>query len=139
MGQQQLLLLVLSIVLVGLAVFVGIEMWGEASRHDRADDLLSQNIRIAQEAVQWRGRDRMYGGGGGALGTFDGLATNGFGVMEISHTTPTTEHAIVSASGLTLEIVGVSTVHPEIGSYVRIQGSAIDSTSVQYDGSITIP
>ena len=139
MGQQQLLLLVLSVVLVGLAVFVGITMWGEASRHDRADDLLSQNLRIAQEAVQWRGRDRLYGGGGGGTGTFDQLANNGFDVMEISNTTQTTEHAIMSASGLTLEIVGVSTVHPEIGSYVRIQGSEIDSTALKYDGSILLP
>ncbi|MEM6326252.1 MAG: hypothetical protein AAF791_03955 [Bacteroidota bacterium] len=139
MGQQQLLLLVLSLVIVGLAVVVGIQVWNEASRKDRADDLMNQNVRLAQEAIQWRGRDEIYGGGGGAGATFDPLASGGLTTMGVSASTLTTEHAIQSASGNVLEIVGVSTTFPNIGAYVRIQGDDIDSTSIQYDGSITIP
>lgn len=139
MGQQQLFLLLLAIVIVSLAVFVGIEAWGESSRKNGADDVFNQNVRLAQEAINWRGRATMYGGGGGANATFDPLATGGFGELGVSPNSYTTEHAIVSASGQSLEIIGISRIHPEVGAYVRIQGDAIDSTAIRYDGSITIP
>ncbi|MEM1055095.1 MAG: hypothetical protein AAGI52_06180 [Bacteroidota bacterium] len=138
MGQQQLLLLVLSIVIVGLAVFAGILIYGESSRHDRADDVLNQSVRLAQEAIQWKGRAAVYGGGGGANATFDPLATGGFTEMGISGETLTTDHAIRTAAGQSVEIIGVSKAYPDIGSYVRVQNGQIDSTAVRYDGSITL-
>ena len=49
------------------------------------------------------------------------------------------EQAILSASGTTLEIVGVSTSAPGVGAYVRVEGNEIVETRVALDGSITLP
>lgn len=136
MGQQQLLLLVLSIVLVGVAVFVGIEAFETAARRNRADDILNRNVWVAQEAVNWRGRSTVHGGGGN--GNYDVLATNGFDRLGIEASTYATDHAILSASGTTLEIVGVSTAFPDVGAYVRLQDNKIVESRVALDGSITL-
>ena len=59
--------------------------------------------------------------------------------MGIAANIYSTEHAIISASGLTLEIVGVSSIYPNVGSYLRLNGNTIDSTAMRMDGSITLP
>ena len=53
MGQQQLLLLVLGIVIVGLAVVVGIQAFGENQRKANNDALINDGIRIASDAQAW--------------------------------------------------------------------------------------
>ena len=137
MGQQQLLLLILGIVIVGVAVIVGIEAFNSSSSQNQADTLLNRNVRIAQEAVNWRARSTIHGGGGN--GSYAPLATDGFDKMGIAANIYSTEHAVLSASGLTLEIVGVSSVNPNVGSYLRLNGNTIDSTAVRLDGSISLP
>ena len=47
MGQQQLLLLVLGIVIVGLAVVVGIQAFSENQKQANADQMVNDAIRIA--------------------------------------------------------------------------------------------
>ena len=49
MGQQQLLLLVLGIVIVGLAVVVGIQAFSENQKKANADATVNDAIRIASE------------------------------------------------------------------------------------------
>ena len=65
MGQQQLLLLVLGIVLVGLAVVVGISSFGENQRKASLDALVSDGIRIASDAQAWSLKPSAFGGGNG--------------------------------------------------------------------------
>ena len=78
MGQQQLLLLVLGIVIVGLAVVVGINAFGENDKKANADAMVTDALRIASDAQAW---DLKPGQFGGSLDTED-LATlhtvNGF-------------------------------------------------------------
>lgn len=136
MGQQQLLLLVLGIVIVGLAVFAGIEAFQTGSRQSQADDVLNRNVRIAQEAVNWRARSRVHGGGDN--GAYDPLEEDGFEIMDIQPQTYSTEHAFLSASGTTLEIVGISTTAPGVGAYVRLDNDKIVESRVALDGSITL-
>ena len=52
---------------------------------------------------------------------------------------PNGTYAIATASGTTLEIVGVSTRFDGVGAYVRINGDVIDSTAVAFDGTIGLP
>lgn len=65
MGQQQLLLLVLGIVIVGLAVVVGIQAFGENQKKANADALVNDAIRIASDAQAWRLKPAAFGGGAG--------------------------------------------------------------------------
>lgn len=64
MGQQQLLLLVLGIVIVGLAVVVGIQAFGENQKKANADALVNDAIRIASDAQAWKLKPAAFGGGG---------------------------------------------------------------------------
>lgn len=54
MGQQQLLLLVLGIVIVGLAVVVGIQAFSENQKQANADQMVNDAIRIASDAQAWK-------------------------------------------------------------------------------------
>ncbi|MEL7362039.1 MAG: hypothetical protein AAFN13_08195 [Bacteroidota bacterium] len=66
MGQQQLLLLVLSIVIVGLSVVNGIQAFTENDRKARIDRYFTNVNRIAADALAWKAKPRALGGGTGA-------------------------------------------------------------------------
>ncbi|WP_420454706.1 hypothetical protein [Rubrivirga sp.] len=136
MGQQQLLLLVLSIVIVGVAIAAGITMFDTAARQNQADDVLNRNVRIAQEAVNWRGRSTIHGGGGS--GSYEPLSEDAFEKMGVEPDVYATRHAVLSATGTTVEIVGVSTAAPGVGAYVRVEGNEIVESRTALDGSITL-
>lgn len=78
MGQQQLLLLVLGIVIVGLAVVVGIQAFSENQKKANADALVMTSMRIASDAQAWLRKPAAFGGAVTASGTrptdFTGLA-----------------------------------------------------------------
>ena len=65
MGQQQLLLLVLGIVIVGLAVVVGIQAFGENQKKANSDALVNDGVRIASDAQAWKLKPAAFGGGAG--------------------------------------------------------------------------
>ena len=78
MGQQQLLLLVLGIVIVGLAVVVGIQAFGENQKKANADALVNDAIRIASDAQAYNLKPTAFGGGGG---TFDNIGLEQLGYV----------------------------------------------------------
>ncbi|RMF63080.1 MAG: hypothetical protein D6746_03320, partial [Bacteroidetes bacterium] len=63
MGQQQLLLLVLGIVIVGLAVVVGIQAFSENQKKANADALVNDAVRIASDLQAWMLKPAAFGGG----------------------------------------------------------------------------
>ena len=67
MGQQQLLLLVLGIVIVGLAVVAGIQAFGENQKKANADAITNDVIRIASDAQAWNLKPTAFGGGNGSF------------------------------------------------------------------------
>jgi hypothetical protein len=71
MGQQQLLLLVLAAVIVGLAVVTGINMFGANAMQANEDAIRNDLITLAGEAQAWYRRPAALGGGGN---TFAALA-----------------------------------------------------------------
>lgn len=76
MGQQQLLLLVLGIVIVGLAVVVGIQAFGENQKKANSDAITNDVIRIASDAQAWNLKPTAFGGGNG---TFTGVTLERLG------------------------------------------------------------
>lgn len=64
MGQQQLLLLVLGIVIVGLAVVAGINAFSENQKKSNKDALVTEAFRLATDAQAWKLKPEQYGGGG---------------------------------------------------------------------------
>jgi hypothetical protein len=67
MGQQQLLLLVLGIVIVGIAIVVGINAYAENSVKSNYDALLQDGLRIASDAQAWKAKPELFGGQDDAL------------------------------------------------------------------------
>ena len=64
MGQQQLLLLVLGIVIVGLAVVAGINAFDENQTKSSQDALTNEAFRLASDAKAWYNKPDQYNGGG---------------------------------------------------------------------------
>ena len=62
MGQQQLLLLVLGIVIVGLAVVVGIQAFSENQKKANADAMVTDALRIASDCQAWDLKPDQFGG-----------------------------------------------------------------------------
>ena len=65
MGQQQLLLLVLGVVIVGLAVVVGINAFSQNQIRSNADALVNDGLRIASDLQAYALKPEQFGGGGG--------------------------------------------------------------------------
>jgi hypothetical protein len=63
MGQQQLLLLVLGIVIIGLAVVVGIRSFEENKHKAQIDHYTEQAVRLASNAIAWKAQPQAAGGG----------------------------------------------------------------------------
>ena len=92
MGQQQLLLLVLGIVIVGLAVVVGIQAFSENQKKANADALVNDAIRIASDAQAWKLKPAAFGGGASASNwTGLTLAQLGYNVGNNASTAGTAE------------------------------------------------
>ncbi|MEL6445992.1 MAG: hypothetical protein AAF089_00845 [Bacteroidota bacterium] len=63
MGQQQLLLLVLTVVVVGLSIASGIEAFGENQRKARQDQMMVQLMDIITKAQAWKMKPTAMAGG----------------------------------------------------------------------------
>lgn len=63
MGQQQLLLLVLGIVIVGLAVVTGLQAFSVNQKKANSDALVLTGIRIAADLQKWLRTPTILGGG----------------------------------------------------------------------------
>ena len=80
MGQQQLLLIVLGIVVVGVAVLVGLQAFADNQKKSNVDALLLTAMRIASDGQAWLRTPDVFGGGmpslGGRPADFTGLTVN---------------------------------------------------------------
>src|SRR5439155_373411 len=70
MGQQQLLLIILGVIIVGIAIAVGITMFSSASVQSNKDAIVNDLNNLAANAYQFRIRPTTMGGGGGSYGTY---------------------------------------------------------------------
>ena len=66
MGQQQILLIVLSVILVGVAVAIGISMFRDNAINANRDAIYSDLSNFAANAYKYKMSSSNMGGGGGA-------------------------------------------------------------------------
>lgn len=136
MGQQQLLLLVLTIVIVSIAVFIGIDFFGEMLRQRHVDLLVNHAVHVASEAVTWRAKGTSSLGGGDS---YSDLGTDGMAKLLMAPERVPGTFQITKAIGEDLEVTGVSNDFPEVGVRVVVEEQDIVDTIIAYDGSITLP
>ena len=135
MGQQQLLLLVLSIVIVSIAVYIGIDFFGLMMQQRHADMLVNHAVHVASEAITWRVKGSPFLGGGGS---YSNLGTNGMAQLMMSEERLPGTFQITLANGDDLEVTGVSDDYPQIGVRIVVDEAEITDTIIAYDGSITL-
>ena len=135
MGQQQLLLLVMSVVLVGLAVVAAFTVLDRNYRQDEADGLLDRGLAIATHAAYWKAKNDPFAGGNQS---YERLADDGLETLALEPGTIRGRFAITGATASTLEVTGVSDRYPGIGIRVYVEDYDVDSSRVSFDGDIAL-
>ncbi|MBO6576705.1 MAG: hypothetical protein JJ896_13835 [Rhodothermales bacterium] len=135
MGQQQLLLLVIGVILVGIAVIAGIQAATDGFGKSEADGIMSRNLAIASNAVFWKTKSDPFAGGNQSYSL---LGSNGLATLAMDTETELANWAITNATATSIEISGVSKRNANIGVRTYVNNYSIDSTIVRFDGSITL-
>src|SRR5690606_19430095 len=71
MGQQQLLLIVLGVIIVGIAIVVGINLFNANADESTKDTLVSEGINLGALAQQHYKKPVALGGGGNTFAGFN--------------------------------------------------------------------
>jgi len=88
MGQQQLLLIILGVIVVGIAVAVGITMFNDSATSANRDAVTNDLVNLASRAQQYYRRPTALGGGGGS-----------FAGLTIKHLTKTNGTTMINGNG----------------------------------------
>ena len=80
MGQQQLLLIILGVIVVGIAVAVGITMFTDNAVNANRDAVTNDLVNLAARAQQFYRRPTALGGGGNS---FIGLTADAAGLRKL--------------------------------------------------------
>ncbi len=127
MGQQQLLLIILGVIIVGIAVAVGITMFQDNAVDQNRSAVIADLTTLAAKAQQYYAKPTTLGGGGNK---FTGLTADATGLALLSSTAFTT-----NANGTySIKTAGTAT-------YVVLHGigttALSDGTYPSYDMSVT--
>jgi Tfp pilus assembly protein PilE len=133
MGQQQLLLIILGVIVVGIAVVVGITMFQDNAISANRDAVTNDLVNLGARAQQYYRRPTSLGGGSNS---FQGIGTdmtklvNGATVTAASWINPNGTYTISSAGSQTsIQLDGKGTE--------KIAGTPVEVTCTVYPDSLT--
>jgi hypothetical protein len=129
MGQQQLLLIILGVIIVGIAIAVGISMFSSGSVQANRDGIVNDLNNLAANAYQFRIRPTTMGGGGGA---YD--ASKGGTAYVIPQKLMTNENGSYSASPSAASVTFTGQSSAGYGSVVAVCDSTGALGSFTYSG-----
>lgn len=127
MGQQQLLLIVLGVIIVGIAVVVGINVFTAQNTNSNRDAVTSDLTTIAAQAQQFYKKPTALGGGGNTFTGFSipaNMLKNANGTY--TATVTATEVTIVGKGTTTLTAGGTDTVQVTM----KVGSDKINSTTI---------
>ncbi len=106
MGQQQLLLIVLGVIIVGIAIVVGINLFNANAEQSAKDTIVSEATNLGAMAQQYFKKPTALGGGGN---TFQGFGQNSGTPHQVVPTnlltTQSASYAIGTGSTASIQIV----------------------------------
>jgi Tfp pilus assembly protein PilE len=119
MGQQQLLLIILGVIVVGIAVAVGITMFSDSAISANRDAVTNDLVNMASRAQQYYRRPTSLGGGGNTFTTLTALGqiTNATSNANGSYTLTTGTSTLVTIDGYGTELNGTGVVHVQVLVY----------------------
>ena len=108
MGQQQLLLIILGVIVVGIAVAVGITMFTDNAVSANRDAVTNDLVNLAARAQQFYRRPTALGGGGNS---FVGLTADAAGLRKLTNRANNANGAYTittagTATGVVLQGIG---------------------------------
>ena len=107
MGQQQLLLLVLGIVIVGIAVVAGIQAFSEGKAKATSDAAVSDAMRIITDLQAWYLKPTTFGGGGETKANWANIKYSSIGLDPAKDADPTTTTKYETVNGC-FELAGAA-------------------------------
>jgi len=108
MGQQQLLLIILGVIIVGIAIAVGLSLFSAQSIQANKDAIINDLNNIAAHCYQFKIRPSSMGGG---QGTYSGyaiptkMATNENATFSVSSATATSVTIVATSTANTTNTV----------------------------------
>jgi Tfp pilus assembly protein PilE len=134
MGQQQLLLIILGVIVVGIAVAVGITMFSDNAVSANKDAVTNDLVNLASRAQQYYRRPTALGGG---QGSFTGLTADAAGLSKLTSkaTNSNGTYSITGAGSTTsVTLQGLGTEKGTNGSPINITMLVFaDSTYVTFN------
>ena len=121
MGQQQLLLIILGVIVVGIAVAVGITMFTDNAVNANRDAVTNDLVNLAARAQQFYRRPTALGGGGNS---FVGLTADAAGLTKLTNRSSNANgsYSITTAGSSTGVVVqGVGTEHSDGTNFVTME------------------
>ena len=115
MGQQQLLLVILSMIIIGVAVAVGVNLFRESAVSSARDALITDLNGFGARAQAFYRRPKLMGGGGYSFATITvgdlmGKPYNDNGRYYISNKSA----SLVEITGVGKEVVGPDTIEARV-------------------------
>jgi hypothetical protein len=133
MGQQQLLLIILGVIVVGIAVAVGITMFSDNAVSANKDAVTNDLVNLASRAQQYYRRPTALGGG---QGSFTGLTADVAGLARLTSKATNangTYSVLTAGDGTSVELQGVGTENGTDGSQILVKMLVFaDSTAVTF-------
>jgi Tfp pilus assembly protein PilE len=121
MGQQQLLLIILGVIVVGIAVAVGITMFTDNAISANRDAVTNDLVNLAARAQQFYRRPTALGGGGNS---FVGLSADAAGLRKLTNreTNANGQYSITTAGTASAVVLqGVGTEMVDGTNYVTME------------------
>ena len=103
MGQQQLLLIILGVIIVGIAIAVGISQFGAHSTQANKDGVTSSLVNVSANAYQYKIRPTTMGGGGSTY--------TGYTIPSKMSKDDNGTYATGTVNAQNIQIVGTSTIN----------------------------
>jgi Tfp pilus assembly protein PilE len=117
MGTQQILLIVLSVIIVGVAVAVGIQMFNTQAMNSNRQAVVGDLQTLGAQVMQYYRTPSSQGGAGSSIGTGDASDVATFiGWSGTVDTTDTGTFTLTTPAANTVRIVGVGTETGNDGS-----------------------
>ena len=131
MGQQQLLLIILGVIIVGIAIAVGISQFGANSTQANKDGVTSSLVNIAANAYQFKIRPSSMGGGSGAYDNSRG-ATAAYAIPPKMQADDNGTYSITSTGANTCVLKGTSIINTTWTAACTVDDTG--KTTITYTG-----
>jgi hypothetical protein len=129
MGQQVILLVVLSVLIVGISVVVGITMFNAQNVQSNRDLVSSDMVNLAADCFQYKSRPSTMIGGNGSYAGYTISSTGGWGPSN-----PNAVYTISVATDSLLVLTGTSNVVPNATIVMSFDGNGNATSPPVYTG-----